>query len=315
MITRDRAIALLVAGTCSAGFPVPANAQSRTPLRVAVTPSEDGVTVHSANEMGFFARNGLDVEVTTMQGNPQIASALVGGAIDIGHNGVDTLAQAHAKGIPFVMVAPGGQYLSSKMQGIGGIFVPMTSSARRPKDLTGKTIGVASLQGLTATMTRAFIDKDGGDSSTLKFLELPIPAMAPALAGARIDGAFISEPFMDDARKNGRAIATGMDAIAKQFLVTCWCTTLAWAKAHPDLIPRFSAAMHDAAVWANQNQEKADAIFAKYTKLEPSVIARMTHGVQGEQLTPQLIQPFIDASAKYNNFTPFPAQELIYRAT
>jgi NitT/TauT family transport system substrate-binding protein len=315
MITRDRAIALLTATIGSAALPVTVRAQTRTALRVAVTPSEDGVTVHSANEMGFFARNGLDVDVTTMQGNPQIATALAGGAIDIGHNGVDTLAQAHAKGIPFVMVAPGGQYTSGKMQGIGGIFVPNASPARRPRDLGGKTIGVASLQGLTATMTRAFVDKDGGDSSTLKFLELPIPAMAPAIASARIDGAFISEPFMDDARKSGRAIATGMDAIAKQFLVTCWCTTSAWAAAHPDVVARFRTSMHEAAVWANSNQEKADEIFAKHTKLEPAVIARMTHGVQGEQLTPQLIQPFIDASAKYNNFATFPAQELIYRAT
>jgi hypothetical protein len=38
----------------------------------------------------------------------------------------------------------------------------------------------------------------------------------------------------------------------------------------------------------------------------------MTRVRFGEQLTPTLMQPFIDVFAKYNGFSAFPARELIY---
>jgi hypothetical protein len=66
------------------------------------------------------------------------------------------------------------------------------------------------------------------------------------------------------------------------------------------------------AVWANQNTMKSGEILAKYTKLDPTAIATMTRVRFGEQLTPTLMQPFIDVFAKYNGFSAFPARELIY---
>ena len=50
----------------------------------------------------------------------------------------------------------------------------------------------------------------------------------------------------------------------------------------------------------------------KYTKIDPAVLATMARSHYAEQLTPGLIQPLIDVSAKYNGFTAFPAPELIY---
>jgi NitT/TauT family transport system substrate-binding protein len=313
MFTRARATALLSAGFAAAAFPIRVGSQEKTTVRVAVTPSADGAAVHYADEMGFFAKAGLNVDIQTMQNNPAIATAVISGAIGIGHGGVDTLAQSHSKNIPLVIIAPAGEYISPQMLHIAGLFVPTTSPARVPKDLNGKVAGVASLNGLTATSIRVLIDQNGGDSSTLKFFEMPIPAMAASLATGRIDAAYISEPYVADARKNGRAIAYGMDGIAKHFLVTAWFASAPWAQAHPDIVVRFAAAMHQTAVWANHNEDKADAIFTKYSKVEPAVLATMTRGHFAEQFTPALLQPFIDVSAKYNGFSPFPAQDLMYR--
>jgi len=70
--------------------------------------------------------------------------------------------------------------------------------------------------------------------------------------------------------------------------------------------------IHEASVWANRNQAQSGQILAKYTKIDPAVVATMARGRYAEQLTPSVMQPGIDASAKYNNFSPFPAAELIY---
>jgi len=70
--------------------------------------------------------------------------------------------------------------------------------------------------------------------------------------------------------------------------------------------------IHDTAVWANKNQAQSGQIVAKYTKVDPAVLATMTRSHYAEALTPAAMQPLIDVSAKYNGFATFPAQELIY---
>jgi ABC-type nitrate/sulfonate/bicarbonate transport system substrate-binding protein len=78
-------------------------------------------------------------------------------------------------------------------------------------------------------------------------------------------------------------------------------------------VKRYAAVMHETAVWANKNPQKSGQILAKYTKIDPELIATMARTRFAEQpLTPSLIQPLIDASAKYNDFSSFPARELIY---
>jgi len=41
-------------------------------------------------------------------------------------------------------------------------------------------------------------------------------------------------------------------------------------------------------------------LMASYTKLDPALIARMPHDFDSSDLDPALIQPMIDASAKYH---------------
>jgi hypothetical protein len=72
--------------------------------------------------------------------------------------------------------------------------------------------------------------------------------------------------------------------------------------------------MREASNWANQksNQAKSGEILAKYTKLDPGVIATMSRAVFADQLTPALLQPLIDVNAQYSKIAAVPAGELIY---
>jgi NitT/TauT family transport system substrate-binding protein len=304
-------MAVLGAAAAVELVPVRARAQASRTLRVAVPPSEDAAAIHFADEMGFLAKAGLAVDIQTMQNNPAIAAAVASGAVDIGHGGVDTLAASHSKGIPLRVIAPSGEYVSPQMQRGAGLFVPAASPVRVARDLNGKIAAVAGLHGLTMTATCAWIDTNGGDSSTMRFIEVAFPSMAAALASGRVDAAFITEPFLDDALKSGRALAYGFDSIARHFLVAAWFANTSWIQANPDAVARFSQAMHETALWANRHPDQSAAIFVKFTKMDPAVIAKMVRGHYAEQMTPALMQPLIDASAKDNGFAAFPAQELM----
>jgi NitT/TauT family transport system substrate-binding protein len=312
MMTRARASAVLFGGASLLLHPARARAQSTAALRIATLPIESAAEVFYAKDMGFFAKAGFDVDIQTMQTSAAMAAATASNAVDIGYSPVDSMATIHQKKVPVVVIAPANEYISPSRN--AGLALPANSAVRTAKDLNGKTIAVSNLRSLSENAARAWMDRNGGDSSTAKFVEIPFPAMQPALDTGHVDAAWVAEPFISAAAKNGRIIEYGFDAIAPRFLIGAWFTTAQWASDHRDAVGRFAAVIHETAVWANKNQVQSGQIVAKYTKIDPAVIAAMTRSHYAETLTPAAMQPLIDVSAKYNGFASFPAQELIFSA-
>lgn len=288
----------------------PSGAQTAQTLRVAINPIEVYAQVYYAKEMGFFAKAGLDVDIQPAQSGSAIAAAVVGNAADIGATSTVVDAVAHGKHIPFIVIAPGAIYTSAAPT--AALFVANNSPIRKAADLNGKTISVSGLGTVTEYGTRAWIDKNGGDSSTVKFVELAASATTEAVATGRIDAAYITEPYVSVGKKSAHLLAYVHDAIGKEFLLSTWVTTVQWAKDHPDLVNRFASAVRDASGWAAKNPEKSGEILVKYTKIDPVLLATMTRARFADRLTPALMQPPIDVAAKYAKFDSFPASELIY---
>jgi len=312
VITRARASALIFGGTVLGSIRVPGRAQMMTALRVAVLPIESAAEAFYAKDMGFFASAGIDADIQQMQATNAIAAALVSGALDVGYVTVDVLAITHTKNIPLVAIAPANEYASPLTTQSMALVLPANSIIRQAKDLNGKTVAISTLNGFARTAPSVWLDQNGGDSTSVKFVEIPFPAMPAALDAGRVDAAWVAEPFLTVARKSGHVLGYGADGIGKHFLLATWCVTPQWAKDHPDLVTRFATVIHTTAVWANDNAAKSGDILAKYTKIDPAVIATMARVHYADQLTPSLMQPLIDVSAKYNGFTTFPARELLY---
>jgi NitT/TauT family transport system substrate-binding protein len=302
---------MLVAAAALGSFAAPARSQTPEPLRIGTFAVENAMQPVYAKDVGFFSRNGIDADVQLLPGSSAIVAAVISNAIDIGYAALDVVAAIHARNVPIAVVAPGGEYRSPATLRDAAIMVPAGSAIYRAKDLDGKTVGANSLHSLSDAVPRLWVDQNGGDSTTLKFVELPFAAMPAAFAANRIDAALVSEPFLSVAAAGARALVYGYDCIAKHFLFGAYVTTPQWAADHPDVLIRFRSAMHQAAVWADGNQAKSGELLAAYTKIDPTVIARMTRARFAEELTPDLMQPLIDVSAKFNGFSTFPAQELI----
>jgi NitT/TauT family transport system substrate-binding protein len=309
-ITMRAALVAAVAVLCAAA--APGYAQTSATIRVAMIPNEPAVEVYFAKDMGFFAKAGLDVDIAQNPSTPAIASAVASGTYDIAYSTISTLAVAHVKGLPFVIIAPGVGNIPGKAA--GGIMIPENSTAKTGKDFNGKTFGTAGLNTLAEYMPRAWIDKHGGDSTTVKFVEIPFPETPDALAAGRIDGSYLTEPFITiaEGKHVAKLLTTGDDAIAPRYTSTAWYTTTQWAKAHPDQVARFASAIHEAAVWANNNPDKVVPIVAKYLKSDPALTAKAARPYWVEALIPAQVQPWIDVTARYAKFAPFPAQELLY---
>jgi NitT/TauT family transport system substrate-binding protein len=301
-----------VACTAAGLTPRAAFAQTRTPLHIATLPVDADATAWFALDQGFFAQNGLDVTIDVITSGGAIVSALMGSAIDIGVASIASLSTAHAKGLPILAIAAGGIYNGAFPTSM--LAVTENSPLRTAKDLTGKTVAVQTLGELAAFSMMSWIDKNGGDGKSVKFLELPTSSMADALTKGRVDAAFIAEPFFTQAKPAVRFFAPTYDGVSKRFLITAWCGQHDWIDRNTATAKKFIAAMRTAAVWGNQSRNLAasGAILGKYTKIAPETIAKMQRAQFATQLDPAMLQPVIDVSAQFGVIPKaFPASEVI----
>jgi NitT/TauT family transport system substrate-binding protein len=307
---RKEALAALAAAAFAR--PLTARAQTAQPLRVATLPQDAGSEIFYATDLGFFSKAGIDVKIDIAQNGPAVAAAVASNALDVGFSNALSIEVAYKRGLPFVFIAPAGMYSSAAPTSL--MMVRKDSPIRTARDLNGKTVGANGLRNIGQMGPMIWIDKNGGDSSTVKFVEIPGDEMAPALVAGRLDAAFLPEPQVSEAKPVARILGKPYDAIADVFMIGGYFTTRAWIDAHPDLYQKFVTVMRETAVWANRNQDKSAVILAKYTKIDLDVIRHATRARFGETLTPQMIAPTIDLAARYKLIDAvFPAQELIYQ--
>src|SRR5665213_1526673 len=174
----------------------PAGAQSQQSIKIAVLPSDSVSLAFYAIDRGSFKRAGIDAELIKLQSGPAIAAAVASGAADFGAANIVALAVAHEKGVPFTAIAPAGVYTSRAVT--VGLVVPKSSTIRSAKELEGRIVAVDSLKTLGTIATSAWMDRNGGDSKTLKYVELPFGQMGAALAAGRVDAAFLPEPALSN---------------------------------------------------------------------------------------------------------------------
>jgi NitT/TauT family transport system substrate-binding protein len=295
---------------CAMLAPISGGAQQTMQhLRVGSAPVEVGAVAYYAVEEGFFAKAGLDVELVMAANGPAIAAAVASGTVDMGSGNALSIAQAHDKGLNFVYVAPAGAYNSATPT--AACVVPKASPVRTAKDLNGKTIAVATLGSLGEIAMRAWIDQNGGDITTVKFVEMPYSAMDTAIVSGRVDAAAMEEPALDRIlATNARLLAHCYDAIAKDFSEGGYFATPEFVKTHLDLVRRFAAVIKQTAIWANANQATTAKILEKLTGISPADLAHRVH--YHDTLDASKIQPLVNAAAKYGTLkAPFPASEII----
>lgn len=297
--------------TAAALVPARAVVAQSVNLKVATTPIDLGAQPLYAVDMGFFKKQGLNVDVQLIANGGAIASAVAGGALQIAQGNIVSIATAHDRGLPFVAIASAGVYSANAPT--TQMIVLKSSPLRSAKDLAGKTIAISGVKNITEIAGRKWIDENGGDSTSAKYLELPFPGMDPALAAGRVDAAIVAEPDLSAALAgDARVFASVYDAIAKQFTIGIWFTTLDWARANPDVVKRFTAAIVETTEWANKNRDASAKILQKWTKIEVS--PAMRRSVYTDRLDAAMMQPLINATAQYNVIkAAFPAAEMIYR--
>lgn len=300
----------LGAASVTAGLPLlglPLEAQTSV-LKVAAGQIAPQAEAYFAADAGFFDKHGITASISVFRGGAANAAAVAGGDMQVGVSSVLQLGQAVAHGLPFVIIAAGS--IHDPRYNDASLIVTAASGATNLKQLSGKVVGASSLNGLDELSIRALIDKSGGDSSTVKFTEIPPSEQFAALQQGRIDAASMEDPERQAALDSGkvRDLGNGLSAIAPVFVTTAWFTTQTWLNANKDTARRFAAAIYDAGSWATQNPGKAADALSKYLKstAPPSV------SYYAKNTNPREFQPLLDVASKYKFLPAIAATSFVW---
>src|SRR5690606_32831544 len=200
----------------------------------------------AAIDEGIFADHGLEVEVVPAQGGAQAIPALLSGDIQfaIGQPFGPIRADLQNLGVAII-----GDYADSLAEGddVNAVVALGTSGLATPKDLSGKKVAVNSLGAAGDLTIRAAVDADGGDSSTIEFVEVPFPDVKAQLEAGTIDAAWAPDPFRAMVVGNdGVSIVAPYQATIPGLTVLTSITTQELIDNDPDLVAAYSEAMTEA---------------------------------------------------------------------
>jgi NitT/TauT family transport system substrate-binding protein len=288
-----------------------ARAQALPVVRVAGQASDGLKGVYYAIQSGIFKKYGIDVQPTLFSSGSTAAAALSGNAADVAYTNTLTVAQASAHGIPMQYVATGNFLLPGKSPTLG--LALKDSPIKTGRDLNGKILASVGVRDINALAMMAWIDKTGGDSATVKIVEVPASAGAAFLQERRADAVVLNEPFASQAIATGnvRVLCQPYDVIAGG-MAAGLVALQPYVDANRDTMTKFGLAMHEASTWTNAHQAETVPIVAGYSGIPADVIAKGARFTDADYVEARYLQPLIDLFAKYGAIDkPFPASQII----
>jgi NitT/TauT family transport system substrate-binding protein len=155
-----------------------------------------------AQRLGYFEREGLDVELIYTKGGSEAAEALVSGSVDYAGNAIDHAISAQERGKTLVMIA---DFMNEP--GVTFLVRPQDKGKYASfKDMKGKTVGVTSPGSATHVLGVWMAKQAGISRDDIKFVGVGGGATMPAaLAGGQVDAAIGNDPYASQMVKDGRA--------------------------------------------------------------------------------------------------------------
>lgn len=224
---------------------------------------------------GFFSDVGLDVEIKDTPAASTVP-AVVSNDAQFAFTGVPPLINARANDLPIKAVAPAAGYPTDLAQSQIQLVAAQGSSLTSVQDVEGKKIAVDTLYQLPHLSLIQALQTEGIDTSTIKFVEVPYPAMADALSSGAVDAADFGDPFLSQALAAGGvpliSNGTGFDPGVTQVL---WVTSESYISKNPEVVKAFAEAVEKSNAYAAEHLDEVREIVPSYMKGTDEIASKL----------------------------------------
>jgi NitT/TauT family transport system substrate-binding protein len=245
------------------------------PLKFADVPSIALAPLYIASERGYFAAEGLYVELQPLAGGADAVALLGTGQIDANAGAVSAgTFNAVQRGVDIKIVAP----MSFLPQSGGAtpllIRKDLADRVRSPAEMTGRRVAINVRGGANEYLLTKALAQGGLSLGDVDLVLLPFPDVPQALAQSAVDFALPAEPFATRALEAGSA-AMFLENIAPGLMNTVVFFSARLRNEEPRVAQAFVVGLMRAARDLQGAAAKSDEhvrILAQYTHLSPDVL-------------------------------------------
>lgn len=160
------------------------------PLRLILTHLEPPLVPNSvmdlAEELGYFEREGVEVELIRVQQTPSAIAALLAGEGDMANVGVDAVLQLKVQGDETLVA------VTSPNKSLP-FLIAARDEVTSVADLAGRTFGVGRIGSLDHALSSRVLEHEGVSLDAMEVVTLGQPAVrAQALAAGQVDATTMS---------------------------------------------------------------------------------------------------------------------------
>jgi NitT/TauT family transport system substrate-binding protein len=181
----------------------PQGSASTEKVTVGVIPIVDVAPIYLGKQKGFFSSRGIDLNLVAAQGGAAVIPGVVSDQFQFGFSNVTSLMIAASKNLPLKITNAGRLVHRQGRRRLRRGRRHRRQSDQDGEGLAGKSVAVNTLKNIGDVTVRASVRKAGGDPSKVKFTELAFPDMPAALAGKKVDAAWVVEPFLSAIKAQG----------------------------------------------------------------------------------------------------------------
>ena len=252
----------------------------RVSLKVVTLPFISLAPFHIAYEEGFFAEQGLDVELVNMTVQRDIVPALASGQVDVASGLLSAgIFNTIAKDAKIQIVADKG-YTDpdgcANIAVIAGRSLHEAGVGQNPESLRGQTLSIVRSSWVDYYADKAF-QEVGLTVEDMQLTDIPSPTQQEALEQGQVDMVVNNEPWVTRFGKAGhKPILTPVHELLpnSQNAVTLYGSSLLGENS--DVGNRFMVAYLRAVRQYNEGKtDRNIEILAKHIKLEPQLLREM----------------------------------------
>ena len=276
---RSGLLALLLFALAACG---PSAAPAASPASAAKAPSASSpidlkvawvaITSHTlptwiAESRGFFRQQGLNAQVSYIQGSTTAIPALMAGDLGMLEATPAASVQAQLKGQDMVVLATHIPYADQRLVGLPGI--------KSVSDLRGKTVAVTKPGTVTDVVMRAVLKQNGltpGKDVQITFLDSQ-PGQVAALKKGLVQAILTDPPFYLMAEKAGAQEILDTLTLHYPYPEDGVVTTRKFVRNHPEAVRAYLKAFVQGIQFIRSNPAETKQILSEKTKeADPAIL-------------------------------------------
>ncbi|MGP7998598.1 MAG: ABC transporter substrate-binding protein [Streptosporangiaceae bacterium] len=267
------AAALLAAGCSGSGGGSGAvGGLEQTNLVVAAVPAMDSAGLYIAQQRGFFAQEGLHVQIVPAVSSADVINQQLAGHFAITAGAYPSYIAADVnKNADFRVLVAGSQLAPSVQQ----IVVPAGSRITRMSQLAGQPIGVNALNNVGTLLVSSMFSDNAvaakGPNGQPDFKVIPFPDMGQALQSGHVAAAWLPEPFIteDEETYGVQPLADADEGQAESLPIEGYVVTQSWLDKNPHTAEAFRIALEKAQAIASTNQSAVQSAMTAFAGVKP----------------------------------------------